>query len=266
MGLYNYHTHNGYYRGTGQEWTPQQGWNLAKQNGIELLGIANKVEFNHPNQDFIPIMRADIDELNNKNILLGVELDIGHPSGQNVLKAENLKYLDFVIGGPHNTPIQTLTWKDLDEEDLTEYFQSLRDILVNSFKKCSMTIWAHPFLQEIEYTANKYWEYISPILVEMLEICVKKNIAIEINENFFRKKTPPQPAEYLWASSNEYYKGKMSILKKIFTLINQEYDLDFTYASDSHKLEAVPEIDQSISFAREIGIKSERFLRIEPKK
>jgi histidinol phosphatase-like PHP family hydrolase len=260
--LHDYHTHNGYYRGTGEEWTYSEGWTKAQTLGIQKFGIADKVEFNHPNQDFIPILAAERDNCANPNLLLGIEIDIGHPSGKIVLDQQMLPYLDYVIAGPHNQPVQTLMWSDLDDEDREEYFSSYRDILVNSFLQGPIDIWAHPFLQEIENCGDRYLPQLLPIFQEMLNVCQKKNTALEINENYFRRKNRPEKNKLWWHSDPEYYASKYHILDKLFTFALHETDISFSFASDTHKLSNVGDIRQSIEFAQHIEIPSSRILNL----
>ena len=265
LSRYDYHTHNGFYRGSLEEWTMAEGWAVAQKKGIELLGISDKLEFNHSNQDYVPILREELTQLNNPKVLLGVELDIGHPNGQNVMTETTASYLDYVIAGPHNHPVDTLLWDDLDEEDLVEYFDNLRDILLNSFKNAPVSIWAHPFLQELGHTAGQYWKYIEPILYTMLDYCGKKNIALEINENCFRSRNPPKQAESRWPSNEDYFREKSETIKRIFEIALHETDVPFSFASDTHSLHAVGDIDHSVQFAESIGIPESRLLVIAPK-
>ncbi len=259
----DYHTHNGFYRGDPEMWTCAQGWQQASSKKIECLGIADKVEFNHPRTDFIPILRKEIDALANPAILLGVELDIGHPSGLCVLPPDVVSQLDFVIAGAHNQPVKTLTWPDLAPEDIEEYFASYGDILYNSLRNAPVTIWAHPFLQEVEYTGRKYWSYLEPIFRRMCELCVDKKIALEINENYFRKRTPPAATTSWWSSAKEYYQEKQHLLLEMFDIANAEYQLHFSFASDTHNLANVGDIAGCVRFAEALGLARDNFLLLE---
>ncbi len=241
-------------------WTCAEGWQQASSKQIERLGIADKVEFNHPRTDFIPILRKEIDALANPAILLGVELDIGHPSGLCVLPPDVATQLDFVIAGAHNQPVKTLTWPDIASEDIEEYFTSYGDILYNSIRNAPVTIWAHPFLQEVEYTGRKYWSLLEPIFRHMCGLCAEKGIALEINENYFRKRQPPADTRAWWPSAKDYYQEKQHLLLEMFDIANAEFELQFSFASDTHKLENVGDISGCIRFAESLGLDREKIL------
>jgi histidinol phosphatase-like PHP family hydrolase len=261
----DYHTHNGYYRGSGEEWTAAEGWAIAQQRQISLLGITNKVEYNHPSHDFIPILNKEIKDLRNPHVLMGIELDIGHPSGKNVLDPTYLPYLDFIIAAPHNQPAKTLAWDPLDEEDRAEYFGTLRDILVNSFKNAPVDIWAHPFLQEIDLTADYYRADLIPIFHEMLSLAANQGFSFEINENYFRTKAPPKESAHFFKNAEDYYHKKLAFLEELFSLALHDSHVLFTFASDTHALAKVGDIANCIKFAQKIGIPLTRIRHIEKK-
>ncbi len=252
----DYHTHNGFYRGESEIWTCAEGWKQASSKKIELLGIADKVEFNHPRTDFIPILRKEIDALANPMVLLGVELDIGHPSGLCVLPPDVASQLDFVIAGAHNQPVKTLTWTDMAPQDIEEYFTSYGEILCNSIRNAPVTIWAHPFLQEVETTGRKYWPHLEPIFRRMCGLCAERGIALEINENYFRKHKPPAEVAGWWSNARNYYQEKHHLLLEMFDIANAEYGLQFSFASDTHKLENVGDITGCLHFAQSLGLES----------
>lgn len=256
----DYHTHSGFYRGSGEIWTPEAGWEQIQKKGRSQLGICNKVEFNHPAHDFIPILSKKITDLQNPEIFMGVELDLGHPSGQIVLDSNYLRYLDYIIAGPHNQPVETLAWPDLDEEAKCEYFQSYRDILVNSFKKGQISIWAHPFLQEIENTGSRFSAELFPIFQEMITLCDEKGIAIEINENFFRTKQPSRKYMQFWRTIDTYWADKYQLLERLYSYALTESRVFFSLGSDTHKLNAVGDIEESITFLQKIQIPHSRLL------
>ncbi len=264
--LVDYHTHNGYYRGTQEVWSLQEGWEQAQTTGLKRLGISNKIEFNHPKQDFVPLLRRELDELENSAVLLGVELDFGDMEGTNVMKESTLELVDFVIGAPHNHPVYSLLFPDIEEEEIEEHFAVLRNILYNSLKNCPVDIWGHPFLQELNFTGNKYRSYIVPMFHELCELCANQNIAFEINSNYFRITTPKKKVAHYWNTSREYYDEKMDLLSELCTIALNNYDLKFSFASDSHQLRDVGQIEKCVEFAVSIGITDENILLLEPKK
>lgn len=257
----DYHTHDGFYRGSGEIWTIKQGWQVAKNQKISILGISPKLESKE--QEFISYLKSEKEQfkdLKNPDILLGVEVDCRDPSGSLFLKQENLKFLDYIMVGPHNLPTHSLSISDLDESDYQEYFDELRTILMNSLSKNLVHIWVHPFLQEVDLYAGRFWKFLEPIYLEVLDLCQKKNIALEINANYFRTKKPTQEYAFYWKSAEGYYSDKISILKTMFTTAKQEYDVKFSFGSDSHHLEKVGDIEECIQFADSIGILDNRIL------
>ncbi|MHA1730781.1 MAG: hypothetical protein ACTSU5_02510 [Promethearchaeota archaeon] len=271
--LHDYHTHNGFYRGSLEEWPVSAGWAVARDKGVTALGICPKVEFNHPKQDFLPYLRGEVDDFRRSgdgepDVFLGVELDIGDPRGKIVLHPESAKLLDYVIAGPHNQPVRSLTWGDLEADELEEYFSSYGDILVNSLAKVDVgpgvLVWAHPFLQEIEYTAGRYWRgYLESIFADVLDVCAGRGIALEVNENFFRRKEPPQESSGWWVSPRDYYREKLDTLRMMFKRALAETDVQFSFASDTHQLRAVGDIRESVAFALEVGIPQGRLLELD---
>jgi histidinol phosphatase-like PHP family hydrolase len=258
----DYHTHNGFYRGSNEVWTIKQGWHVAKLNNISILGISPKLESKE--QEFISFLRRELNQLKNPNILLGLEVDCRDPNGTLFLKKENYKLLDYVMAGPHNQPTQSLTLPDLEEADYREYFDELRNILMNSLGKNKVDIWVHPFLQELELFGDKFWTYLEPIYLELLDLCQEKDITIEINANYFRKKTPPQETQSNWKSAQAYFMEKIFILRSMFMTAFKEYDITFSFGSDSHQLENVGNIEECIAFSDEIGIPDNRIRLFKP--
>ncbi|MHA1819695.1 MAG: PHP domain-containing protein [Promethearchaeota archaeon] len=277
--LIDLHTHNGFYRGSGEVWSIEEGIKVAKKKGINILGISPKLE--SPKQNFIKLLRNELDQLKRKEeftyiqsksaefqVYLGIELDIRITNGSILLNKESYKYLDFILAAPHQMPHRSLVW-DLEEDELDEYFKILHDTLYYSFKKNDLNIWAHPFLQEIEISADMYKSRLIDLFRDVLEICVNKNMALEINENYFRVKNPPN--ELLNANpsikydktsikdllaDNSYYKRKFAFLKELFTIAIKEYKMKFTFGSDTHDLNKVGDISECIKFARELGLRS----------
>lgn len=264
--LVDYHTHNGFYRGSLEEWTPLEGWEKAKSHGIQLYGISNKVESMHQEQNFIHILRDEIDSTLIAPILLGIELELADEQGKTHLKPEFRHDLDYILAAPHNQPVKTLLWEDLGEEGIGEYFTSLFNVLSHSFRQNDITVWAHPFLQELEYTAGRFEKQFMPIFTELLAICESRGIALEINENYFRNKTPPKDARKQHPDSNRYYLEKIQTLEHLFSYALQHTRLSFTFGSDTHDLNNVGEIEQSVEFARHLGIPPERILILEREK
>ncbi|MBD3350616.1 MAG: hypothetical protein GF364_03925 [Candidatus Lokiarchaeota archaeon] len=259
----DYHTHNGFYRGSGEVWTIKQGWTQACQQNIEQLGISPKLESKE--QDFVPYLRKQLDSINNYKILLGLEIDARDISGDTFLSPKNQALLDYTMIGPHNMPSQSIIWSELDDEDLSEYFTALRNILVNSLEKNDIDIWVHPFLQEIEISCDMHWKYLEPIYLEVLSICERKSIAVEINANYFRKRSPPKAAVHLWKSDNEYYQEKITILTRMFRIALNEFDIQFSFGSDSHDLKKVGDIGECIKFAKTLGIINKNLLNLNKK-
>ncbi|MHA1340991.1 MAG: PHP domain-containing protein [Promethearchaeota archaeon] len=273
----DYHTHNGFYRGSGEIWFIKEGIEVAKSRNIKLLGISPKLE--SKKQDFIKklyLEKKNLIDKNTKNcenncddvqdisIFTGIELDISDPNGKILLMKENHRFLDFVMAAPHQMPDRSLAWEDLDKEDIDEYFGLLKDILINTFSKNKgiINIWAHPFLQEIQIAADIYRPYILDILKEVIEVCKNNNIAIEINENYFRKQTPSLDSKKRWkefADQNTYFARKIRILEEIFSYALKN-SIKFTFGSDTHHLKQVGAINNCVEFAKKIGIKNENLL------
>jgi histidinol phosphatase-like PHP family hydrolase len=259
----DYHTHDGFYRGSGEVWTISQGWDVAKLHNISILGISPKLESKE--QEFIRFLRDELNPLKNQKILLGLEIDCRDSSGSLFLNKDNYKLLDYVMVGPHNQPAHSLAIPDLEEADYQEYFDELRNILMNSLGKNPVDIWVHPFLQELELFGAKFWPYLEPIYADILDLCQKKNITVEINANYFRSKIPDQDTASYWRAAEIYYAEKLSILKTMFTTALQEYDITFSFGSDSHHLEKVGDIDECIAFAIDLNIPNNRIKIITPK-
>lgn len=257
----DYHTHDGFYRGSGEIWKIIQGWQVAKDKDISILGISPKLESNE--QSFISYLKLEIEslkDLKDPTILLGIEVDCRDSNGSLFLKQENYQFLDYVMVGPHNLPTHSLSLPDLDEIDYQEYFDELCIILKNSLYKNPVTIWVHPFLQEVDLFAARFWKYLEPIYMEVLDLCQKKSIALEINANYFRSKKPATNLSFYWKSPEIYYAEKISVLKKMFLIAKNEFNVMFSFGSDSHQLEKVGDIEECIQFAESIEIPDNRIL------
>lgn len=258
----DYHTHNGYYRGSGRVWDAAQGWKQAQKADIELLAITPKLESKR--QEFIKFNHEMIEVFGNSSIFNGVEVDIRDPKGSFLLEPDSLKYVDLIMAGPHNVPYQTLAWPDLDAEDLNEYFGVLEKILQTGLEKNPVDVWVHPFLQELEISAGIYYDYLERIFRKILVICEKKKIAVEINANYFRKRSPMESTSHLWDDSpRHYFAEKYSILKDLFKIAYEEFDVSFSFGSDSHDLARVGDIDECIDFADQIGIGDDDILLLQ---
>ncbi|MBD3352294.1 MAG: hypothetical protein GF364_12475 [Candidatus Lokiarchaeota archaeon] len=264
MKKFDYHTHNGYSRCVKAPWKIIAGWKVAKSKGIEKLGVTNHVHFNHPEQHYLTHLRKEIQEINEDGLLLGVELDIDSPDGQNVLKKETYAIIDYVIAAPHNQPTDFLNNFDFDKEDEEAYFSDLKKILTMAMKQIQFDIWAHPFLQELNKLDLRYWDiYLEDIFMDCLEICVNRGIAIEITAQWHK--------EYSRPKKNTWY-PEMTISKELYEIINKMYkiaadnkDIKFSLASDSHSLQHIGDISVPLFYVEKLHISDDRILEIEKK-
>lgn len=241
MKFYDYHCHNGFSRCVKKPWNILDGWNIAKSKGIQKLGLTNHVHFNSPTQDYLFQLRQQIDEINDPNLLLGVELDIDSPNGKNVLDKQTYEILDYVIGAPHNQPTGFLLNDYIEEEDIKFYFSDLRDVLVSSLKNIPLTVWVHPFLQEIGQLKGKYWkDYLYPIYLECLDICVKKEIAIELTPQYFGVYKLNQALS--WYPELKINKEQYDIVSQIYSIASKDFDIKFSIGSDAHDINHIGEI------------------------
>ena len=256
------HTHNGHSRCVHEPWAISDGWALALDRGLSGLGITNHVHFNSPRQDFLPDLRAEIDAIGNPNLLLGVELDIDDPHGRIVLQDDTLNILDYVIAGPHNMPTESLAFPDIEEDEIAEYFASLRDILVASLSAGPIDVWVHPFYQELSY-AGKFMHYIAPIYTECLELCAQKGIAVELTQAFQRDVVPIE--KEAWSDNNSFQKEVRAIVTGMVQEAVNVPEIQFSLASDAHQIDRVGAITFPIELIQELDIKEERILKLQKK-
>nr|MDO8119618.1 hypothetical protein [Candidatus Sigynarchaeota archaeon] len=166
MHFFDHHTHNGFSRCVKEPYTIDQAIARGLERGtIDSIGITNHVHFNSPDQAHLKESRVHVDDFNAKHCrkgsvfaLLGVEVDIDHPSGRFVLSPQTVDLVDYIIGGPHNQPHRSLAFPDIEAEEIDEYFDTLASILVKGLGKNPIDIWVHPFLQEIEIGGD-YFEH-----------------------------------------------------------------------------------------------------------
>ncbi|MHA1700284.1 MAG: hypothetical protein ACTSWN_15680, partial [Promethearchaeota archaeon] len=233
---FDHHVHNGFSRCVKVPFSVESAFNVARARGfIEGIGITNHCHMNSPDQSHLEPTRMAIDQLNSRlgetRVLLGVELDIDHPSGRFVLSEKSLSIVDYVVAGPHNMPHRSLAFPDMEREDFDEYFAVLHDILVNSFEKNPIDIWPHPFLQEIEIGGTTFEKYIFDILDDVLPVLAEKGIAMEISSTFLRDKDGTVEIR----NKSDKDPGWLQIAKitnKIYKLANDFGKISFSFASD----------------------------------
>ncbi len=248
--LFDSHTHNGYSRCVKKIWTISDGWRQAKSRGLKGLGITNHVHFNSPRQEFLAGLRDEINRIPQANICLGVELDIDDPKGRIMLQKETLDILDYVIAGPHNMPTDSLNFSDIAQDEIEEYFSSLRNILVSSLKGGPIDAWVHPFYQELHFGA-KFWPQIAPIYAECLEICANRGIALELTEAFNRD---VNPIEMQRRGDLPAFKRELTnLVEKMVVQAAGVPDLQFTLASDAHNLAEVGNLGFPLKLVRSIN-------------
>ncbi len=261
--FFDSHTHNGYSRCVKEPWSISDGWKKAKLRGLNGLGITNHVHFNSPRQEFLASLRAEINRVPQANILLGVELDIDDPKGRIMLQKETLGILDYVIAGPHNMPTDSLNFPDIAQDEIEEYFSSLRSILTSSLKGGPINIWVHPFYQELHFGA-RFWPQIAPIYTDCLEICANRGIAIELTEAFNRDVLPIEKQRQ--SDLAAFQKELVNLVKKMVVQAAGVPGLRFSLASDAHKLEEVGHLDFPMELVRSIDGLQDKIVHLEKKK
>lgn len=267
MKFFDHHVHSGYSRCVKEPFRIKDGLDHALDRGfVEGIGITNHCHFNSPEQDHLKISRAEIDEINDtrgqKRVLLGVELDIDHPSGKFVLKKESLDLVDYVLAGPHNMPHKSLAFPDMEQEDFDEYFEALHDILVNSLEKNPIDIIPHPFLQEIEIGGSFFEKEIFAILPDLLDVLAEKGIAMEISSTFHRDK---QDTVKIFSPTNEE-DGWLQIIKmtcRIYKEALKRHEIKFSFASDAHRLDLAGDIFTPIMIAMALHVPGNRIMHID---
>jgi histidinol phosphatase-like PHP family hydrolase len=151
---------------------------------------------------------------------------------------------------------------DIEPEDIENYFTSLKMILSNSFKKIPITIWAHPFLQEIEQFYDQYWDqYLEPILNEVLPICANKGIAIELSADFHRNFVNSEKGVQL-IGGIPCYKRIFDMLSKIYKKALVYPEIKFSFASDAHHIDEIGDIFVPRFISRILHIPTSRLLYI----
>lgn len=253
MKLQDYHTHNGY-SGCASKYpySVAEGWKTIQQRGVTKWGLSNHYPSQKIYGNFIPILRAEIDAMENDNILLGVELELSSEEGNWDLKRDQLNHLDYVIGSVHNQPHGFLTLPDITAEEIDEFFESFRNLLVNNFEKNPIQIWGHPFMNEFERFGAKYWQYhLRPIFEAMLPILAKRHIAIDINPSYESKcKKFPEVA---------------GVLDDLFSLATDNPDVYFVTSSDAHSLANLGDLSFALSLVEKYEIPERRILEINKK-
>lgn len=261
--LFDSHTHNGHSRCVKDPWSISDGWKQAKARGLKGLGITNHVHFNSPRQEFLANLREEINRIPRANILLGVELDIDDPKGRITLQKETLELLDYVIAGPHNMPTDSLNFPDIAQDEIEEYFSSLRSILVSSLKGGPINVWVHPFYQELHF-GIKFWSQIAPIYAECLEICANRGIAIELTEAFHRDVHPIEKQRQ--SDLAAFQKELIDLVYQMITQAAHVPDLRFSLASDAHDLREVGHLDFPLELVHSIDGLQDRIIHVQKKK
>lgn len=263
MHLHDLHTHNGYYRTVKVPWSVERGWRVARARQLVYLGLSNKVAFNHPAPAFLPELRGLVDAFQETapgppRVLVGVEVDIGARDGRLPLTPEDLAPADYVIAAPHNQPVRSLAWPDLTPDEHAEYFDALRDVLYEPLKRHPVDVWGHPFLQEVEHYGEQFWEYLAPILRELLPLCEDQGIALEINSTCFRKHHVPDTAR--WPSLPAYLTEITRAFARVFRVATEESRVRFVLGSDAHHVDQVGDVGFPHLLARALGIPDDRFV------
>ncbi|MFX0098044.1 MAG: hypothetical protein ACFFCS_00575 [Candidatus Hodarchaeota archaeon] len=264
---FDHHCHNGHSRCVKVPYSIEDGLNRALDRGfVEGIGITNHCHMNSPEQEHLKQSREEIDKINqerrDEKVLLGVELDIDHPSGKFVLKKESLELVDYVLAGPHNMPHKSLAFPDMEREDFDEYFGVLHDILVNSLDRNPINIIPHPFLQEIEIGGVFFEKEIFNILPDVLSILAEKGIAMEISSTFHRDK---QGTVEIFALGNkdDSWIQIIKMTSKIYQEALRYADIMFSFGSDAHGLENAGDIFTPILISRVLKIPGKRIMHLK---
>lgn len=256
--------HTGYSRCVHEPYSIDAALEVALERGfVEGIGITNHVHFNSPEQEHLKISRTQIDAINEAvdepRVLLGVEVDVDHPSGWFVLSEVSLALVDYVIAGPHNLPHESLAMDGMGPEEFSEYFGSLEKIIVNSLSKNPIDIWVHPFLQEIEIGGEYFASYIFHMLPGILDILEKNRIAMEISATFPRDKGYPLKVPGA-NTRDEAWVQVARITSTIYKMALDHGGISFSFASDAHDLENAGDIGFPIIFSKFFAIPGEKIL------
>ncbi|HME51282.1 MAG TPA: hypothetical protein VKM55_03635 [Candidatus Lokiarchaeia archaeon] len=266
MQFFDHHVHTNYSRCVHQPYSIDAALEVALGRGfIEAIGITNHVHFNSPEQEHLKKSRTEIDTINEvagePRVLLGVEVDVDHPSGRFVLSDASLAIVDYVIAGPHNLPHESLAMEGMGPEEFSEYFGSLEEILLNSLSKNPIDIWVHPFLQEIEIGGEYFAEYIFHMLPGILDVLESNRIAMEISATFPRDKGYPLKVP----GANMLEEAWLQIARITSTIYKMALDhggISFSFASDAHDLENAGDIGFSIVLSKFLAIPGEKILHV----
>jgi histidinol phosphatase-like PHP family hydrolase len=253
MKYYDYHTHNGFSGCASKHpYTITEGWDIIQKRGITKWGISNHYPTQKIYGDYIPDLRAEIDAMEQENILLGVELELNSEEGKSALSPNQQDQLDYIIGSVHNLPHDFLTLPDVTEEEIDEFFQSFRKMLINGFEKIPVRIWGHPFMNEFECFGDLYWKkYLRPIFQDCLEILANRKIAIDINPSYTAK--------------CKKFPGVNKVLDDLFTMAMVTPDVYFVTSSDAHNLMNLGDLTIPLSFVKKYCIPEKRILEINKK-
>ena len=195
-------------------------------------------------------MRKEVDALDNENILLGVELNLDNESGKSTLTQEQLGILDFMVGSVHDMPVAFLQLPDIEKEEIQDFFESFHQIHKNGFLHHPIRIWGHPFLHELQRFGDTYWaDYMRPIYEDMLELCAKNKIAIELTPAYHRK-CQDQPSTF-------------TILDEMYAMAMKNPDVYFVTSSDAHSLGNLGEIAIPLDYVKKFSIPETRILEIK---
>jgi len=253
MKLYDFHTHNGY-SGCASKYpySIAEGWKAIQKRGIVKWGISNHYPTRPVYGDYIPALRKEVDDMENENILLGVELEMKSEDGESVLLPHHYHQLDYIIGSVHELPHDFLTLPDITEDEIADFFASFRRILINGFEKIPVRIWGHPFMNEFEKFGGKYWkDYLLPIFQDCLEVIAKRNIAIDINPSY--------------AGKCARHPEVSNVLDDLFTLAMNTPDVYFVTSSDAHSLANLGDLSIPLSYVKKYKIPESRILEIYKK-
>ena len=251
---YDYHTHNGYSGCASKHpYSVKDGWKTAQDRGLIKWGISNHYPTRREYGNYFPKLRKEVDAMENVRILLGVEMELEHEEGLNGLPDDIFKQLDYVIGSSHHQPMGFLKMPDLTDADIGEFFESYRNVLVNSLKRLPIDIWGHPFLQELQHFGDRFWDsYLKPIFEECLDICADKQIAIELTPTYHNK-CQAQPTTF-------------PVLEKMYAMAVKHTAVPFVTSSDSHSLVGLADLTIPLQYVKKFGITQERILEIEKRR